>query len=64
MNFFYRKLKGTFRRGETPALGEAAINALLLPPLAALSLPYTLLAALFRASGCVDVRAVAKSKRV
>lgn len=64
INFFYRRLKGTFPRGEAPARGEAALTALLLPPLAALSLPYTLLAVLFRSSGCVDVRAVPKIKRV
>jgi len=64
MNFFYRRLKGTFPRGEAPARGEAVLNAVLLPFLAAASVPYTLLAALFGASGCVDVRAVAKIKRV
>lgn len=64
MNFFYRRLKGTFPRGEAPAPAAAALTVLLLPFLTALSLPYTLLAALFRASGCVDMRAVAKVKRV
>ena len=60
MNFFYRKLKGTFPRGKTPARGEVALTAILLPFLTALSLPYTLLAALFCSSGCVDVQAVSK----
>ena len=62
MNFLYRKLKGTFPRGEAPEKGEAAVAAMLLPVPLALSLPYTLLAALFGASGCVDVRAAAHSK--
>ncbi len=37
MNFFYRKLKATFPPGKPRAIGEMALNALLLPPLAALS---------------------------
>jgi SAM-dependent methyltransferase len=57
MNFLYRRLKGTFPRGEAPARMEAALTMIQLPVLTLLSLPYTLLAALFRASGCVDVRA-------
>jgi 2-polyprenyl-3-methyl-5-hydroxy-6-metoxy-1,4-benzoquinol methylase len=64
MNFMYRRLKGTFPRGEKPKPGETALTALLLPVLAALSLPYTLAAALFRSSGCVDVRAAAKRKHL
>jgi SAM-dependent methyltransferase len=64
MNYLYRRLKGTFPPGVTAPAGEAALSALLLPFLMALSLPYTLLAASFGSSGCVDVRAVAKVKRV
>lgn len=57
MNFLYRRLKGTFRPEERRGGLDAALTAGLVLPLAALSVPYTLAAALAGASGCVDVRA-------
>jgi SAM-dependent methyltransferase len=57
-NFLYRTLKGTLGPGEPAAARDVLLTALLLPALAAASVPYSLAAAALGVSGCVDVRAV------
>lgn len=56
-NYLYRALKGTLSPDDTGSAGDLAITIALLPLLTALSLPYSLLAALCRSSGCVEVLA-------
>lgn len=56
-NYLYRTLKGTFAPDAAGAAGDLLITIALLPLLTALSLPYSLLAALCRSSGCVEVLA-------
>lgn len=62
MNYLYRLLKGTLPAGGRSSYDLFA-TILLFPLLALLALPYTLLAAAGRRSGCVDLRAVARKAR-
>lgn len=56
-NYMYRSLKGTLPP-EQRSSRDLIVTAMLLPLLTLLSVPYTVLAALFLRSGCIDVRAV------
>lgn len=58
-NYLYRILKGTLPPTDRNAF-DGALTAILLLPLAALSLVYSSAAGIVGASGCVDIRAVKK----